>query len=280
MSINENPVTEICIVADKSRCPPGYGVIAKAYDDTSSEADVWKDGLFAFSRVYRYICVCKSPPQNSFVCNVVADLALVNDKDIVPAGYVAIEYTTDTREKALRKKLLCVRTVPRETTVDAVSDLIILAKQKRPPQGFTLAGEIDGLLLCYKYGVIPPDFPGNRSNANVYPNLPYPIHPLSHTSNGPASTPTRPAPPLPIQNHMQGSANRNSWNENPYARQTSISGAPAHSGIDGVPFELNPRIKISQSNNNNRLPVLRPINSSEFDYTFSIENSILIDGWN
>lgn len=30
---------------------------------------------------------------------------------------------------------------------------------------FIIFREIDGLLLCYKYGVIPTDFPGNKTNA-------------------------------------------------------------------------------------------------------------------
>lgn len=111
------------------------------------------------------------------VVSVVADVAVGNAGDVVPPGFTPILHTEDTREKALRKKQLSVRIVPRVSAVDAVSDLVLLARLKKPPQGYTLAGfppppsptspphpapccsEIDGLMLCFKYGTIPEDFP-------------------------------------------------------------------------------------------------------------------------
>uniref|UniRef100_A0A914W046 MABP domain-containing protein n=1 Tax=Plectus sambesii TaxID=2011161 RepID=A0A914W046_9BILA len=150
-----NPLTAICIVADKNRCPTGFLPIAKSFDD-QTEADVWKDGFFTLSRVYRYIAFSKVIQPNAFVVNVVADVCVVADREVVPSGFVPIELTDDTREKALRKKQLCVRYVPRDTAVDAVCDLIILTRQKKPPNGYSMAGDIDGLTICYKFGVIPP----------------------------------------------------------------------------------------------------------------------------
>jgi hypothetical protein len=41
-----------------------YVQIVKAGDDATCEADVWKDGFFAMSRVYRYIAVCRQAQQN------------------------------------------------------------------------------------------------------------------------------------------------------------------------------------------------------------------------
>lgn len=34
--------------------------------------------------------------------------------------------------------------------MDAITDIIVLSKQKRPPKGYTSAGDIDGLMICYK----------------------------------------------------------------------------------------------------------------------------------
>lgn len=274
----ETPLTDLCIVSDKSRSPPGYTVISRAHDDPSYDTDLWKDSLFSFSRIYRYICISHSPPSNSLVCNVVADIALVNDKDFVPTGYMPLEYTVDSKEKALRKKVLCVKTVPREFAVDAVSDFIILVRQKAPPHGYTKAGDLEGLMLCYKYSVIPADFPFKSSDisgnsSSVCPNLPYPIHPLSYGKTNGAdsqhSTPTRRAPSPPVAASAYGSGSPVSSTVH---RQLSV--VSVLSGIEGLPFELNSKVRSSQ--NQHTLPKIKTITANDFDYDFSLENAVLV----
>jgi len=274
MVASMNPITDICIVTDKTKCPQNYEVISKAYDDPTIEADVWKDGFFAFNRVLRYICISRTVPKNAFVCNIVADVAVSNIGDIVPSGFTAIESCADSREKALRKKQLCIRTMPRESAVDAVNDVILLAKSKKPPTGYSLAGEIDGLLLCFKYGTIPADFPGAKpEGAGVYPNLPYPIHPLSHSaSRGSqiAATPTE-------DGHQKQSAVPavSAAGYSTLDRQYSLG---VKIGIEGVPFELN---HLFTSNNSQRrnLPFLKPASAdrleAEFNYDFNTEQAVL-----
>jgi len=275
----KGPIIDICIVADKARCPLNYEVISRAYDDPSTEADVWKDGFFAFSRVLRYICISRSIPKNAFVCNVVADLAITNAGDIVPSGFAAIEFCADSKsflgEKALRKKQLCIRTMPRESAVDAVNDVIVLAKLKKPPTGYSLAGEVDGLLICYKYGTIPADFPGVRPEgaANVYPNLPYPIHPLSH------ATPNQPIPGTPTEaggyQRQSAPAPVNAAGYSTLDRQYSVA---AKLGIEGVPFELS-HLLTGNDNQRRDLPYLKPASAdrleSEFNYEFLVEQTVL-----
>lgn len=43
-------------------------------------------------------------------------------------------------EKSLRKKYLCVRTVARDAVVDAVGEIILLSKLKKPPRNYSSAG--------------------------------------------------------------------------------------------------------------------------------------------
>jgi len=273
----KGPITDVCIVADKARCPLNYEVISRAYDDPHTEADVWKDGFFAFSRVLRYICISRAVPKNAFVCNVVADIAITNAGDIVPSGFAAIEFCADTREKALRKKQLCIRTMPRESAVDAVNEVIVLAKIKKPPTGFSLAGEIDGLLICYKYGTIPADFPGARNDgaASVYPNLPYPIHPLSHSA-----TPGQPIPATPTDagGYQRQGAPAASVDPAGYStldRQYSLG---VKLGIEGVPFELS-QLLTGNDNQRRDIPYLKHASAdrleSEFNYDFIVEQTIL-----
>uniref|UniRef100_A0A915J7F5 Multivesicular body subunit 12A n=1 Tax=Romanomermis culicivorax TaxID=13658 RepID=A0A915J7F5_ROMCU len=279
----ENPITEICIISDKNRCPPNFTVVSRAYDDSSFDGDLWKDSLFSFSRIYRYVCFSKLVPVNCYTCNVIAEIALVNDKDHVPTGFTPIDYTIDTKEKALRKKILCIRSVPREFAVDAVSDFMILARQKRPPPLYTIAGELEGLLLCYKYGVIPPNFPNlnspdlTRPTSDSYSSLPYPIHPLTHGSAFGPSTPTSMASPQPQVVDSRSSQLNGIQSATNYGRQSSLSSSVHSTGIEGLPFELNPRIKSTK--NKKVLPVIKPLSVDEFDYDFSIESTVLVDGF-
>jgi len=43
-------------------------------------------------------------------------------------------------ERALKKKNLCIKMVPREGATTAICDLLFMSKAKRAPEGYTLAG--------------------------------------------------------------------------------------------------------------------------------------------
>ncbi|MFH4978375.1 hypothetical protein AB6A40_005084 [Gnathostoma spinigerum] len=152
------PITAIVIVADRNGAPAGFSAITKAYDD-QSDADLWKESAFSiFSRPVRYIAISRVVPENTVNFNVVVDICIVRDSDPIPNGFMAIDYTVDTKEKALRKRYLCVRSVARDTVVDAIGEILVLNKLKKPPRGYASAGEIDGALICFKHIVIPQNF--------------------------------------------------------------------------------------------------------------------------
>lgn len=54
------PITALCIVADRQKCPSNYTAITKS-QDSNMETDLWKDGLFG-KKVNRYICFTKDYP--------------------------------------------------------------------------------------------------------------------------------------------------------------------------------------------------------------------------
>lgn len=278
----ENPITAICIVSDKNKAPPGFEPIVRAHDEPSQGADVWKDGFFALSRIYRYICVSKSVSPNAFVANVVADIAIVNEKDVVPPGFVPLEYTEDTREKSLRKKQLCVRSVSRDSAVDAVSDVIVLARTKKPPTGYTLAGDLDGLTVCFKYSVIPQDFPAatmaqQKQRDGIYPGLPYPIHPS--TSSGAAANGISPSGALRVD--VQGAAALQAAAlQHRLEHSTGLASPPTvRSAVDGVPFELNPKLRAAGVGGKTDWPSFREFTpflmDSEYSYPFRVEQQVL-----
>lgn len=60
---------------------------------------------------FRYLAVSREEPKAALPggVTVVTDLTIVNEKDPIPHGFVAIDYTVDTREKALRLVVLLLR---------------------------------------------------------------------------------------------------------------------------------------------------------------------------
>uniref|UniRef100_A0A915PD48 MABP domain-containing protein n=1 Tax=Setaria digitata TaxID=48799 RepID=A0A915PD48_9BILA len=173
---NVNPITSVIIVADKNRCPRGFSPITKTYDE-QSDADLWRESSFTFfSRPVRYMAISRETPQNTIGTHVVTDLCVVKDSDPIPMGFIAIDYTADSKEKPLRKKYLCVRTVARDAVVDAIGEIVLLSKMRKPPKNYSSAGEVDGILICFKHIVIPSSFgiaiPRSRSTTSVlYPSV-------------------------------------------------------------------------------------------------------------
>ncbi|VDD88688.1 unnamed protein product [Enterobius vermicularis] len=181
------PITSVIIVSDKNKCPRGFQPITRAYDD-QSDADLWKEGGFAsfWSRPVRYLAVSRESPANSVGVHVVMDICIIKENDPVPSGFTAVDYTADSskEEKSLRKKCLCIRTLPRENATDAVGEIIILNKTKKPPVNYSCAGEVDGAYICFRHVVIPATFGlaiPDRKSGGLYPS----INPSAHNLSDP-----------------------------------------------------------------------------------------------
>ncbi|XP_052831318.1 multivesicular body subunit 12B isoform X1 [Octopus bimaculoides] len=144
---SDQPIVAVCVVSDRLKCPPKYFLLDRT-EDGKDDADLWRDSLFG-RRYYRYICYKKCNPMPDD--DVLVDVAIINDKDSVPAGFTVLEYTEDTHEKSLKKKSLCFRWMSYRLTNAAISKLILLSKSmRRPPSGYTVIGDINNMLLCFK----------------------------------------------------------------------------------------------------------------------------------
>jgi hypothetical protein len=55
------PITALCIVADRQKCPTNYFPVYKCYDVANMEVDLWKDSLFG-KKINRFICFTKDYP--------------------------------------------------------------------------------------------------------------------------------------------------------------------------------------------------------------------------
>ena len=74
----------------------------------------------------------------------------------------------------------------------AITDIIILSKTKKAPEGFTMGGEINGLVLCYKSAPLPSN--SNPMLNRVLPSLPVvnlkPTPNSDFSSSSPITSPT------------------------------------------------------------------------------------------
>ncbi|KJH41599.1 hypothetical protein DICVIV_12424 [Dictyocaulus viviparus] len=266
------PITALCIVADKNKCPKGFTPITRCHDD-GTDADLWRESAFSlWSRPVRYLAVSHEIPEATIrgTISVVSDITVVKDTDPIPHGFVAIDYCADSREKSLRKRFICVKTEPRDSVVDAVGEVIILNKQKKPPRDFTLAGEVDGAAICFRVVVVPVTFGLKHSSSD---------RTLSTSSGKLAPPPIGLYPQLGQSGSTPANLDKQRDANVFTIRNPSVAKLR---GEDDVPFKLNPQLASRL-----RAPVencaidptvafdIRRLDSDEFNYSFSIERATL-----
>lgn len=266
----DRPITQVAIVADSTKCPPGFTLIDRTYD-RRDDADLWRDGLFG-RKVVRYLCVEKMPPSPGR--DVLVDVAVIGERDAIPAGFTCVDFTSDTREKAVKKKMLCVRYMSSDLTNDAICELILLTKGvRRPPNGYTLVGELNYMGLCYKMagfrkpGVQMDSHQGHANDSTFhtqgYTTQSTPMNMSSLASNLPYNpTPYKKNGPLERGTSFTDSAN-------------TLQGSHTVTALQGLPFELNR--KVFSDDLDISIPQI-PYKSimdieNQYSYDFSVERS-------
>ncbi|XP_022672579.1 multivesicular body subunit 12B-like isoform X1 [Varroa destructor] len=135
------PITDICIIEEAKNAPPGYSVI-ELTGDAGVDADLWKDkGLFFGRKETRYLCFARK-----FSLDCLESLSV---QQTPPPNVLTISSTRDTGQKCLKKRHLCYTVISRDIrNSSVVSDIGVFSKSA--PEGFTLAGELNGLLIAYR----------------------------------------------------------------------------------------------------------------------------------
>lgn len=91
------------------------------------------------------------------------------ERELPGEGFSILTRTADTEHKAWRKRQICYRLAKRGSVKQAVTDIILCSKMKTAPDGFTMAGEINGVTICFKIGPIahrpPPSVPVDHQTA-------------------------------------------------------------------------------------------------------------------
>lgn len=254
MAETDWPITSVAVVTDLTKVPPGFIVIDRTFDK-KQEADLWQDGLFG-RRVCRYMCVERCAPSSGR--DVLVDVVIINEKDNVPPGFTCVDYTVDTREKAVKKKTLCIRMMASSLTSDAISELILLSKgQRKPPMGYTLVGDLNNMALCYKMSKI--TSPVQREEKQGTPST---INMSSIAANLPYGYP--------------GTAR--STKTGPPERALSNLGFATVTPLSGVPFKINPKITDLSNLSEISIPDIGYKTLGDLDrqyaYDFSVERTV------
>ncbi|GAB1606950.1 multivesicular body subunit 12B-like isoform X2 [Argonauta hians] len=269
----DQPIVAVSVVSDRLKCPPKYFLLDRT-EDGKDDADLWRDSLFG-RRYYRYICYNKSSPMPDQ--DVLVDVAIINDKDSVPAGFTVLEYTQDTHEKSLKKKSLCLRWMSYRLTNAAISKLILLSRSmRRPPSGYTVIGDINNMLLCFKMVSL------TKTNT-IYTkpeeiSFVKPILTSTPSQSRLCLTPVENALPY-VMNPAMAASNPNLSSYSSSSDNISRLVSQSKSPLSDIPWQLNPTLEKASRGQNVVIPkfVCKTMKDldKQYEYSFWLEKSIL-----
>lgn len=203
----------------------------------------------------RFVCITHAYPLAGDRTYVIEDIRLINEREAPPPSYTALTHTVDTSEKATVKRTICVKLVDRQAGMNCVCDIVFLYRAKRPPQLYTMIGDINGLQMCIKEGTVPP-LRAPQSSSHIYP-----------TANG---------------NHAQYGTQQSYTGADHSNTHTLTKKSDEKEMLDGIPFEINPKyLRRFQQNGRSRdeLDSCQALSSYEieqlFDYDFQVERAWL-----
>lgn len=274
--INETtqPITNICLVTKPNNVPTNFHCIRKsnekrstefirqtfsslrlAHDDPNRDADLMADSLMG--RKDRFLCICRGPPVDPRERSLVLeDIRLISDREQPPASYSPLLYTCDTREKATARKLICVKLVDQQAGMKCISDILFLYRSKRPPQFYTVIGEINGLQMCVREGNVPA--------LRVAPPVPPPI------SSIPSAYPQDLyRPPSQLHTHLTEYGTAGTLTKKSDEKEI----------LEGIPFTINSKYLRSQQKSNgldgfDNFRILSPYEiEQQFHYDFHLERA-------
>ncbi|KAF7997603.1 hypothetical protein HCN44_006174 [Aphidius gifuensis] len=294
---DDRPITAISVVEDIDKCPPNYTVVSKTYDQ-DIDADLWRESGLFIRKKGRYICHSKTEGVPNYV---VQEITVLNEREYPPDGFSMIPQTIDTDQKAWRKKQVCYKLRNRDSCSMAVTDIIVCSRIKKAPTGFTYAGEVNGVVICYKTSSLINEDASSQSYENINVLQTPSPNPSSNGIN--RSTPPQ-RPPKPkfspkSQNGIYPSSlsvspgkielNNSSYDcdyeilkpnskiiptrpapQPPQTTQqinTSINYGtlPGSSDLDGVPFVINPLLNFDSNSTQADYPVIKMKTRQEID---------------
>ncbi|XP_058462300.1 multivesicular body subunit 12B [Malaya genurostris] len=265
---DNRPITSLQLVEDFEKCPQHFQPINKTYDQ-DQDADLWRENILIGKKRARYLCQSKTEGLPDYILET---LKVIGDKEALPEGFSQLTRTADTEQKAWRKKQLVYRLAKKGIAKQAITDIILCSRLRQAPEGFTLAGDINGILICYKTTLVahraPPSIPSRQSITDLERTIedlkiqasqekqlyPVPSEPLDHDYEqllpSYQLSPKRAAPNPPI--YSTGTLN-------------------VHAEMEEVPFVLNPAL----CRYSFVVPSLYEASAAKLEYDFHLERQIL-----
>uniref|UniRef100_A0A2M4CJD2 MABP domain-containing protein n=1 Tax=Anopheles darlingi TaxID=43151 RepID=A0A2M4CJD2_ANODA len=252
---DNRPITSLQLIEDLQRVPENFQVINKTYDQ-DADADLWREKTLISKRTTRYLCQSKTEGLPDYV---VSKVKVINEKESVPEGFSQLTRTSDTEQKAWRKKQLVYQLTRVEigSTVQCITDILLCSRFRNAPQGFTMAGEINGIVICFKL-----------SNASRTPLPTNSGAGVVKVQQGVAKTKII-ATQLDRDYVQLLSTYRMPQVANNKTQIYSYSTFKMHAEVDGVPFILNPCLREYGSIKN------LGVQMAALEYNFDLERNVL-----
>lgn len=262
---DNRPITSLQLVEEFEKCPRNFQPINKTYDQ-DQDADLWREKTLIGKRSTRYLCQSKTEGLPDYI---VETLRIINEKEVTPDGFSQLTRTADTELKAWRKKQLVYRLAKKGSAKQAVTDIILCSRLRQAPEGFTLAGDLNGILVCFKTSALPhrpsPSVPSRRSISELektIENLK-----LESNKNNTALPETQDQEYVQLLPTYQLSPKRSA----PKPPMYSTGTLSIHTDVEGVPFVLNPALKRYPTD----MPAMYAVTSSDLEYDFQLERQVL-----
>jgi ESCRT-I complex subunit MVB12 len=151
----ERPIKNLLVIESYESCPSNFVPLHKTLD-TDGDADLFKENILFGKRNTRYLCISKTEGLPNFVLEKIRIIG-IND-NLANEGFISIKSTSDTNQKAWRKKQLVYKLSKTESVTECITDIIVLMKYNRvPPEGFQYLGELERVHICFKTAPIKPE---------------------------------------------------------------------------------------------------------------------------
>ena len=141
------PIKSIQLIENYESCPNNFVPLHKTLD-TDSDADLFKENILFGKRSTRYLCISKTEGLPNFVLEKLKIISI--NEHLANEGFISIKNTSDTNQKAWRKKQLVYKLSKTEAVQECITDIIILTKYRTAPEGFIYLGELEKVHICYK----------------------------------------------------------------------------------------------------------------------------------
>lgn len=142
------PIKSIQLIENVNDCPENFIPLHKTLD-SDADADIFKENILFGKRNTRYLCVSKVEGFENYILD---KIKIINsNENLANDGFISIKNTSDTNQRAWRKKQLVYKLSKTENVTDCITDIVILTKYKSPaPEGFIYLGELERVHVCYK----------------------------------------------------------------------------------------------------------------------------------